>query len=338
MRALVTGAGGFLGANLVRHLLARGDEPLAVVRPGGDRWRLADLDGEIELCELDITDTESIDRAVRTRRPEVIFHLAAHGAYSWQTQFDTMLAVNVRATETLLAAARVAEARMVNAGSSSEYGFHVGAPNEGERVEPNSYYAVTKAAATHLCRLAAAEHGQTAVTLRLYSVYGPWEEPRRLLPALVSRALEGGWPPLADPGTARDFVWVDDACAAFVRAATSELADRGAVFNIASGAQTTLAELVTMAREVFAVEPEPVWATLPSRAWDTTAWVGDPAAAAAQLGWRATTPLADGLKGLGAWLRSHPEVAERYATCSQPEVAERYATCSHRDVAWRYAT
>jgi len=313
MKALVTGAGGFIGANLVRHLLVEGHEPVAVIRPGGDRWRLAELGGELEVVELDLLDASGIDRAVRAQQPRVIFHLAAHGAYSWQSRFDTMLAVNVHATDALLRAARTIDARLVSAGSSSEYGFQVTPPGEMDRVEPNSHYAVTKASATHLCRLAAATHGQVAVTLRLYSVYGPWEEPGRLMPTLVLRALTGGWPPLTAASTARDFVWVGDACAAFVSAATSELADPGAVFNIASGTQTTLRELVSLAREVFAVTAEPTWETMAPRAWDTSVWVGAPSAAAVYLGWEATTPLARGVGAFADWFRAHPSLDARYA-------------------------
>jgi nucleoside-diphosphate-sugar epimerase len=161
--------------------------------------------------------------------------------------------------------------------------------------------------------LAAATSGLRAVTLRLYSIYGEWEEPGRLMPTLVRRCREGGWPPLVGPDTARDFVWVTDACEAFLLAATAELADPGVVLNVASGTQTTLASLVDAARTVFGVSTEPRWGTMPARRWDTATWVGDPAAAARALGWRATTSLRDGLAAMGAWLGSHPELDARYA-------------------------
>jgi nucleoside-diphosphate-sugar epimerase len=313
MRALVTGAAGFVGANLVRELLGAGHEPIAAVRPGGDRWRLDDLAGALPVLAVNLSEHEAVEQMVVDERPDIVFHLAAHGAYSWQRDFDAMLAVNVRATEALLAGARRVDARVVHSGSSSEYGHRSHAPSELDRVEPNSHYAVTKAAATHLCRLASATHGQSAVTLRLYSVYGPWEEPGRLMPTLVLRALTGGWPPLTAASTARDFVWVGDACAAFVSAATSELADPGAVFNIASGTQTTLRELVSLAREVFAVTAEPTWETMAPRAWDTSVWVGAPSAAAVYLGWEATTPLARGVGAFADWFRAHPSLDARYA-------------------------
>jgi dolichol-phosphate mannosyltransferase len=312
MKAVVTGAGGFVGANLVRCLLAGGHEPFAVVRPGGNTWRLDEVSSGAPHVAVDLRDPAAVERVVRDLRPDVIFHLAAHGAYSWQKDFDAMLSVNVRATEALLVAAREVGASLVHAGSSSEYGYQDHAPREDEHVEPNSHYAVTKVAATHLCRLAAAGDGPQAVTLRLYSIYGPWEEPGRLMPTLVRRAVAGGWPPLVGPEIGRDFVWVEDACDALVRAGTRVLEDSGAVINIASGTQTTLEMLVATARRVLRVEAEPVWGSMPARSWDTSIWVGDPALAEQLLGWKATTTLDAGLVRMAAWFDEHPELAPRY--------------------------
>jgi nucleoside-diphosphate-sugar epimerase len=322
MKALVTGAGGFVGANLVRHLLSRGDEPVALVRRGGNSWRLQDLAADARIEFVDLRRPDDVAALVAKLRPEVVFHLAAHGAYSWQADFEAMLAVNVRATEALLAGARRADARFVQAGSSSEYGFSDRATSELDRVEPNSHYAVTKVAATHLCRLAAAQHGQHAITLRLYSVYGPWEEPGRLMPTLVDRALEGGYPPLVAPETARDFVWIEDVCDAFVRAATTDPVDRGAVINVASGEQTTLRALVDIVRSLFEVESEPVWGAMPARNWDTSVWVGDPSSAVDLIGWRAATPVGQGLGALATWMQADPARRTRYSAIAPRSGAE----------------
>jgi nucleoside-diphosphate-sugar epimerase len=312
MKALITGAGGFVGANLVRHLLERGDEPVAVLRPGANNWRLEDVTADARVELVDLTRPDDALRLVLEVRPDVIFNLAARGAYSWQTDFEEMLAVNVRATETLLEAARRVDARFVQAGSSSEYGFSDRATTELDRVEPNSHYAVTKVAATHLCRLAAEQHGQHAVTLRLYSVYGPWEQPGRLMPTLVDRALDGNYPPLVSPETARDFVCVDDVCDAFVRAAGANLERTDLTLNIASGRQTTLRSLVATAQKVFDLQGEPEWGAMEHRTWDTSVWVGDPAVAEKALGWRAVSPLSDGLAQLAEWMQENSRRRDRY--------------------------
>ena len=119
------------------------------------------------------------------------------------------------------------------------------------------------------------------------------------------------------PRTARDFVYVDDVCHAFVRAAEVQV-EPGAVFNIGSGSQTTLAELVDVARRVLGVDAEPDWGTYAARAWDTESWVSDPRRAERELGWRAETSIDEGLGLTANWMRENPEAVGRY----EPETAE----------------
>jgi nucleoside-diphosphate-sugar epimerase len=313
VRALVTGAAGFLGANLVRHLIAADHEVIAVSRPGGTSWRLEEIATEVRRLELDLCDTAAIERTVDTIKPQWIFHLAAHGAYSWETDIATMIGVNISATAALLAAARAAKVQtFVNAGSSSEYGLKMHPPREDEWLQPNSPYAVTKAAGTHLTGLAAAQ-GLPAVTLRLYSIYGPWEDPGRLVPALVREATRGGLPPLVGPQTARDFVYVDDCCDALLRAAQRGApGGPGATLNLGSGKQTRLDELVELARRSLGVTALPDWGTMDQREWDTNVWVSDPRAASEHLGWKTSTGLGDGLTRTAVWLQARPQLWERY--------------------------
>jgi nucleoside-diphosphate-sugar epimerase len=126
----------------------------------------------------DFADAEGLMRLVGTIRPEWIFHLAAHGAYATQTNLSQMVQTNIVGTINLVEAClRSGFEAFVNTGSSSEYGFKDDAPTETTWLEPNSHYAVTKAAATLFCRYTAQSHDVHLPTLRLYSVYGPYEEP-----------------------------------------------------------------------------------------------------------------------------------------------------------------
>jgi dolichol-phosphate mannosyltransferase len=316
-RVLVTGAGGFVGANLVRRLLADGHEVHATCRPGAEPWRLSDLLDDVPLRPVDVADREAAATLLLELRPDWVFHLAAHGAYSWQTDVHDIFAVNVLGSAALIDAARRADVRaFVQAGSSSEYGFKDHAPAEDERPEPNSAYAVAKAAATHYATFVGRRDGASIVTLRLYSIYGPWEDPGRLMPTLAACGLEGRLPPLVAPDTARDFVHVDDACDAFLRAAASEQVEPGAVFNVGSGRQTTLREIVDVARRMLHIEEEPRWGTTPARTWDTSVWIADARRIEAALGWCASTPLDAGLRGLADWLSASPERRSRYAVAT----------------------
>ena len=302
-RIALTGGSGFIGAVVARPLLRRGHAVHLLLRPGHGDWRLSGMVGA-HLLEADLASAARVRDVLQQIKPDWVFNLAAHGAYSWQADVEEMWQTNVELTRHLLAAAlEVGCSAFVQAGSSSEYGFRSAPPLESEAPMPNSDYAVTKAAATLQCVFAGQRLAAPTTVLRLYSVYGPWEEPARLVPTLLVHALEGRLPPLADPGTARDSVYVDDVADAFLRAAESAAAHRGAIYNVGTGRQTTLADLVEIARAQLGVSAQPRWGSLPSRAWDTSTWVSDPSLIRADLGWAATTSLGDGLARTAEWLR-----------------------------------
>jgi nucleoside-diphosphate-sugar epimerase len=318
MRVLVTGAGGFVGANLAAGLASAGHDVVAWVRPDSPTWRLDHLGDAVEVVPVELLDGDAVDAAVRSARPDWVFHLAAHGAYSWQRDPEVIMQTNLVATVRLLAACqRHGFSAFVHAGSSSEYGFQDHAPREDELPAPNSDYAVMKAAATLHCRFVAQRDDVHVVTLRLYSVYGPWEEPGRLMPTLVARGLEGRLPPLVSPDTPRDFVTVRDTERAFLLAAQREQVERGAVFNIGSARQTTLRKVVEVARAQLGIVEEPQWGTEPQRSWDAAVWVGDARRAKQELGWGAEDDLPTGFAGLAEWLRENPTLWGRYEIATE---------------------
>ena len=177
-RVLLTGGTGFVGANLARRLVRDGHELHLLVRSACQPWRIADIRTDLRLHELHLHDAETVARVVAQIRPDWVFHLAVHGAYSWQTELEQMVRTNIQGTMSLVSAClKTGFAAFVNAGSSSEYGLKDHAPAESEPLEPNSHYAVTKAAATLFCRYTAQSQRVHLPTLRLYSVFGPYEDP-----------------------------------------------------------------------------------------------------------------------------------------------------------------
>lgn len=312
-RALVTGAAGFIGANLTRRLLAEGHRVELLLRPGSSTWRLGDILGAVVVHEADLRDHESVRSTIGRTSPEWVFHLAAHGAYSWQTDSRGILQSNMIGTLNLAESCveRGFEA-FVHAGSSSEYGLKDHAPSETEAAEPNSSYAVGKVTATLLCRQLATQHGLHMTTLRLYSVYGPWEDPRRLMPTLVAHGMRGELPPLVEPATARDFLHVEDALDAFLLAARKSVPGSSGIYNVGSGVQTNLRRLVEVASRALGISTVPEWSTHPARAWDASVWVSDPSKLEKELGWSPQRGLEVGIAGLADWLRERPELHGRY--------------------------
>jgi nucleoside-diphosphate-sugar epimerase len=277
-------------------------------------WRLQDILGQVQVHEVDVADAPALDRHVASAKPDWVFHLAAHGAYPTQQDLDQMLKTNLQGTANLVrAAVRAGSVRaFVSTGSSSEYGYKDHAPAEDEALEPNSDYAVTKAAATLYCNFTAARTGLPITTLRLYSVYGPYEEPGRLVPTLIVKGLQGELPPLVNPKVARDYVHVDDVSDAYLLAAANAKPGAGVVYNVGTGVQTTLAEIVAAARKLLRIDAEPSWGSMPERAWDTNVWVSNPARIKRELGWAPKRDLEAGLRQTIDWFKVHPDQLDHY--------------------------
>src|SRR5262249_37342469 len=146
-----------------------------------------------------------------------VFNCVAYGAYSFETDGELIYQTNFTFVTRLLARLEKASiACYVHAGSSSEYGDNAAGPAEDAPLAPNSDYAVSKAAAAQLIHYYGKREKLPFANLRLYSVYGPLEDSSRLIPNVVRRALEGGYPEFVDPAFSRDFVYVDDVTEAFV--------------------------------------------------------------------------------------------------------------------------
>lgn len=312
-RSIITGGTGFVGANLARRLLVEGHEVHLLARPSHAEWRIEEIKREVALHTVDLRDKESLESTVKAIRPERVFHLAAYGAYPSQADVHKMVATNITGTINLVEAClKAGFEAFVNTGTSSEYGFKAFAPKEDELLEPNSDYAVTKAGATLFCSHLARKHKANLCTLRLYSVYGPYEEPSRLIPALIMRGLDGELPPLADPDSAHDFVYVDDVCDAYIMAAARPVEEHGAIYNVGTGRQTTLREAVDTARRLMAITVEPEWNSMPERPWDTKSWKADNSRIKGALGWRPRHSFEEGFRKTLDWFREHAEIRELY--------------------------
>ena len=304
-RVLITGASGFIGNNLARFLLAKGHEVHLLLRQGYNTWRINDIRRNVRIHLTDLLDEDMLNRVVRSIRPEWVFHLVVHGAYSSQTDVKQMLQTNIIGTVNLVhACLKTGFESFINTGSSSEYGFKDHSPAETEFLEPNSYYAATKASATLFCRYTARSQGLALYTLRLYSVFGPYEEPGRLMPTLITHGLKGTLPPLVNPDTVRDFVYIDDVSEAYFLAATRPNQEPGAVYNVGTSVQTSLRTVVEVARRMMDITVEPKWGSMPNRDWDTYVWLADNRKIKEQLGWQPKYTFEQGFRTMVDWFRN----------------------------------
>ena len=323
---LVAGASGFIGANLFKALSAvRGDVYAVVQREKG--WRLADVNDE-RVIAVDFNDFPATKNLIDSVQPRTVFNCVAYGAYSFEEDTNLIYQTNFQAIVNLvsLLATRPFSA-FIHAGSSSEYGTNCAAPAEDSVCEPNSPYAVSKAALSGYLRFMGKQREFPSINLRLYSVYGPLEDTSRLFPSLLRQALCGRLPPFVDARTSRDFVHVDDVCAAFVLAAARiHPGIYGENFNIGTGSKTSMADLADLTRRTFGVQDDPQFGTMQGRAWDLADWYADPRKANAQLGWKPLVALEDGLRSMAVWVAQLTDV--QMVTLSKKNVKERKRSVS----------
>jgi len=303
---LVIGASGFIGAKLFFSLIKLRNDVYAASRSIKASWRLLKLPSQAmpqNFVNLDVTDPKSINEVFQRIKPRTIFNLSAYGAYERQNDAGHIHEVNYTGTLNLIKALQdLGCDAFVQAGSSSEYGLNCSGPSETDPLNPNSDYSVSKGAASLLISYYGKAKGLPCANLRLYSIYGPYEERDRLIPRLVNLGLSGQFPPLVDPNTSRDFVYIDDCTNAFVKAAlTVCISEPGLSLNIGTGVKTTLSQVAQTAKEVFKIKSEPQFGSMQNRKWDLSNWFANPKAANEKMKWKASTSFLRGLTLTKEW-------------------------------------
>jgi UDP-glucose 4-epimerase len=249
---LVTGGAGFIGSNLVRRLLERGDTVRVLDNfSSGNRRNLQPFDDDVEVVEGDLRSYERVHAAVRG--VECIFHQGALPSVPRSVQDPlTTNAVNVEGTLNALLAARDEGARkFIFASSSSVYGNEGALPRlESTQPNPISPYAVSKLAAESYCAGFHTVYGLETVSLRYFNVFGPNQDPTSQYAAVVPRffaavSQDEPVPIYGDGRQSRDFTYVENVVDANLRAAETEGLG-GTILNIATGQPTTVEELADL--------------------------------------------------------------------------------------------
>jgi len=317
-KVLITGATGFVGANLVRMVLKQGSEVYIITRKESDKWRIDDVLGEIAEYNtdfnIDLLDCDKLKRIIRRIRPDIIYHTATYGGRPGPKDAIKIVQTNLIGTINLIKACqKFGFDLFVNTGSSSEYGIKERAMQEGDLLEPVNDYGISKSAATQYCRAVARNKGLPIVTLRLFSPYASYEQSTRLIPSVILSCLRRKKPKISSPYFVRDFVYIQDVLDAYAK--LSEVPDLGGeVFNIGSGKQCMVGDVANMIIELsgYCTELE----TGMPQGWpnEPKKWEADISKANDILGWMPKYSMEKGLAETIRWFEKNINI---YSGCGE---------------------
>ena len=305
----MTGAAGFIGAALCRRLSELGALVHGLARPGADTWRLQGVH-QLTVHAADLRAPEVVG-LVRDISPAWLFDTAAEGGHFGEADLTARRERHLAAVDSVVAGAAAAgTSRLVHLGSSLEYGSRAGLIDEATPPAPSVARGLIKLASTERCLRGARAAGVDAVVLRLFHVYGPREQPWRLIPTAIAAALDGRSISITAEDPVRDYVYLDDVVDACLRAALSP-GIAYEVLNIGTGVATSNRELLSAVERAAGVRLALAPAPFPSRAADPERRIADNRRARAALSWQPRSGLAQGLAAALAWARSRPESRAR---------------------------
>ncbi|WP_150463162.1 NAD-dependent epimerase/dehydratase family protein [Nesterenkonia ebinurensis] len=309
MKALVTGAAGFVGSHLSRRLVDLGHEVVGIdsisdyydtQHKVGNLQRVKDQE-RFTFIEEDL-GTMPLNPLLED--VDWVFHQAGQPGVrnSWGEDFGDYIQANIQVTQRLLEASRHSTtiSRMIYASSSSVYGDAETYPtDETVLPRPRSPYGVTKLAAEHLWSLYGTQFNLPTVSLRYFTVYGPGQRPDMAF-TRFSRAILSGQPihVYGDGTQIRDFTYIDDVVEANILAAEHNL-EPGLVMNVAGGGSITVNETLEILSEAAGRKPNIIYAD--KVAGDVKRTGGDGSLLRKLTGWEPKTSLRDGLEAQLRW-------------------------------------
>jgi nucleoside-diphosphate-sugar epimerase len=295
---LVTGAAGFVGSQVVRQLVAANTQVAALVRPGSSRPRLRDLEDRVQVLEADFGDPGAIAAQLALCKPERCIHAAWYaepGKYLDSPQNLDSLRASLALLEEL---AKVGCKHVVGVGTCFEYEMGSAPLGEDSPTKPFTLYAAAKHAFHVVATQRAAQLGMDLAWARLFYLYGPFEDERRLVPAAI-KALSAGQEFKTTSGEqVRDYLHIEDVASGLV--ALSTHGATGA-FNVSSGVPVTIAALMQTLGDLLG-RPELIrQGAFPVRDWDPDYVCGDNHRLRTETHWSPRYVVRDGLAQTIEW-------------------------------------
>ncbi len=291
---MIAGAHGFIGSHLLNLLSVAHVSCLGLSSGKTTSNIRVNSFGRKNLVVCDLDQPESV--ASSFKNVTMVVHTATYGAYSWQVESGEIFK-QVQQLETLLAESKKNQIKaFVHLGSSSEYGHNCDHAVEDQTPHANSLYSLAKIQCHNLISYYGKSLQLPALTLRLFTIYGPGEHPRKLISHVCSTLLDAKELTLSDPSTSRDFVHIFDTLEMILDALLGiQPQDYGEAYNVCTGTQTSLKEVADILSSDFGFTAVH-WNTSVAKAWDLSTWVGSTEKTWKRFGWKAQISFRQGLK------------------------------------------
>ncbi len=309
---LITGSTGFIGSNLLRYFVNNKINTNIIIRKKSKIWRIKDILNNqfVSIYYCDLNDKKKLSKIIDKIKPKSIFHLATYGAYAFQSDEDKIKKNILDTSINLFQSCNKYNFKIfINTGSNSEYGFKTKKMSENDILEPNSFYAVYKAAVSQYFRYISISKKLPIVTVRPFHVYGPYEEPSRLIPNLIINLLNNKMIDLVSPKISRDMIYIDECINLYLKIASFKN-EYGAIYNIGSGVRTQIKYIVEKAQKYTNTQKtlKPKWNSMQKRKWDQEIWLSDMSIVKKKLRWKNKINLDEGIKLTTLWLKKNKKL------------------------------
>lgn len=299
-RILLTGASGFVGARVARQLVEQGRDVALLLRPSSDTRRIDDLLGRCTIVRGDLADLGAVRAPIEAFRPEATVHIAWEGVKG----ADRDSQVHLRNVSSSIDLYRLTQAlgagRFVGLGSQAEYGPAPGRIDENAPARPTHCYGAAKLATALLLERSAVASGRGFAWLRLFSSYGPDDDPTWLLPYLTRSLLAGEKPKVTRAEQVWDYIHVDDVARGVIAAVDARASG---IFNLGSGRALPLRQIIEILRDLIDPTLPIGFGEIDYRADQVMHLEADIGALRAATGWAPRVSIEDGLAELVAQAR-----------------------------------
>ena len=308
-RVLITGTEGFIGSHLARRLVQEGALVHALVQKGSSLWRIEDCIDKLAVLKADVADPASLQSSIPRLQLQIVFHLAAlvDVSRSWEL-IAPLVRTNIMGTMHLLEALRDSPLEaFVYTGSSEEYGDAPSPIPETQRESPISPYSFSKLAGAHFCQMAARTFDLPVSVVRLFPVYGPFQDSSMFIPSAIRDLLLKKEFAMSPGEQLREFTYVDDVVEAYLKVACSPQA-RGELFNVGSGTAHKIKDIIEIIRRLVGGTASVAVGALPYRKGEGSEIFCDNSKIRQLTGWFPHMSLEEGLRLTVEWYKSYYRV------------------------------